>query len=39
MHDISHKIKEIEAHPDTLLIFEVHVKPKIKDLPPERAPE
>lgn len=39
MHDIAHTIKEIEAHPDSLLVFEVHVKPKIKDLPPEKPPE
>lgn len=32
MFDIYHHIKEVEPHPDTLLIFEVHVKPKIKDL-------
>ena len=33
MYDIHHLIKEIEAHPDTLLIFEIHVRPKKKDLP------
>ena len=32
-YDIYHHVKEVEAHPDTLLIFEVHVKPKVKDLP------
>ena len=31
MFDIYHHIKELEADPDTLLIFEVHVKPKLKD--------
>lgn len=39
MHDIAHVIKEIEAHPDTMLIFEVHVKPKIKDIPPDKPPD
>ena len=33
MYDIHHLIKEIEAHPDTLLVFEVHVKPKRKAIP------
>ena len=32
-YDIYHHVKEIEPHPDTLLIFEVHVKPKVKDIP------
>jgi len=39
MHDIHHAVKEIEAHPDTLLIWEIHVKPKITELPPEKPPE
>jgi len=39
MHDIHHAIKEIEAHPDTLLIWEIHVKPKITELPPDKPPE
>lgn len=38
MHDIHHLIKEIEAHPDTLLMFEIHVKPKISDVPPPPKP-
>lgn len=33
MYDIYHHVKQIEANPDTLLIFEVHVKPKVKDVP------
>jgi hypothetical protein len=33
MYDIFHHVKEIEAHPDTLLIFEVHVKPKLANNP------
>lgn len=32
-YDIYHHVKEVEPHPDTLLIFEVHVKPKLKDVP------
>jgi hypothetical protein len=33
MYDIYHHVKEVEPHPDTLLIFEIHVKPKLKDTP------
>ena len=32
-------MKDIEAHEDTNLIFEVHVKPKPKELPPDKGPE
>ena len=39
MHDIHHIINDIDAHPDTLLFFEIHVKPKIKEIPPEKPPE
>jgi len=39
MHDIHHIISDLDAHPDTLLMWEVHVKPKIKDIPPEKPPE
>ena len=39
MHDIYHLVKDIEAHPDTLLVFEVHVKPKIQEAPPKKPPE
>ena len=28
MLNVSHLIKEIEPHPDTRLIWEIHVKPK-----------
>ena len=38
MHDIQHMVKDIEAHPDTMLIFEIHVKPKINDEPPPKPP-
>lgn len=39
MHDIQHMIKEIEAHPDTLLMWEVLVKPKLKDVAPDKPPD
>ncbi len=39
MHNIHHLVKEIEANPETLLMFEVHVKPKLPDDPPPEGPE